>query len=266
MTIPTPTVNPGRPAATRTRCRTRRCRPACLTRRRLRGSRPSSSRRRPEGTTAPRLSAGSGAVGGDAVALPAAAPILASVSNPVPGGSPLASPGGAGTGVPGLALPQEVPGANLAPSAPTHVLSLGNRAPALAPHAAAQNRLPDNVVSIAPALEPRVGGAALGVPQVNAPVSEGAAKASPYYFTDGSLQGWQATPQDIVVPSNGLASPEAFGLPGDDALRELLAVHRDVPVSRASGGDVPRYFIDDAHAAEPSRKASCIAARIRRST
>ncbi|VWC94374.1 segregation protein B [Burkholderia lata] len=184
--------------------------------------------------------------------MPAAAPILASVSNPVPGGSPLAGPGGAGTGVPGLALPQgKVPGANLAPSAPTHVLSLGNRAPALAPHAAAQNGLPDNVVSIAPALEPRVGGAALGVPQVNAPAPEGAAKASPYYFTDGSLQGWQATPQDIVVPSNGLASPEAFGLPGDDALRALLAVHRDEPVSRAAGADVPRYFIDDAHAAEP---------------
>ncbi|ARF87339.1 cysteine desulfurase [Burkholderia cenocepacia] len=174
------------------------------------------------------------------------------MSNPVPGGSPLAGPGGAGTGVPGLALPQgKVPGANLAPSAPTHVLSLGNRAPALAPHAAAQNGLPDNVVSIAPALEPRVGGAALGVPQVNAPAPEGAAKASPYYFTDGSLQGWQATPQDIVVPSNGLASPEAFGLPGDDALRALLAVHRDVPASRASGADVPRYFIDDAQAAEP---------------
>ncbi|MCO8396161.1 cysteine desulfurase, partial [Burkholderia cenocepacia] len=198
------------------------------------------------------LSAGSGAVGGVPSALPAAAPILASVSNPVPGGSPLAGPGGAGTGVPGLALPQgKVPGANLAPSAPTHVLSLGNRAPALAPHAAAQNGLPDNVVSIAPALEPRVGGAALGVPQVNAPAPEGAAKASPYYFTDGSLQGWQATPQDIVVPSNGLASPEAFGLPGDDALRALLAVHRDVPASRASGADVPRYFIDDAQAAEP---------------
>ncbi|POM16327.1 Cysteine desulfurase [Burkholderia cepacia] len=198
------------------------------------------------------MSAGSGAVGGVPSALPAAAPILASVSNPVPGGSPLAGPGGAGTGVPGLALPQgKVPGANLAPSAPTHVLSLGNRAPALAPHAAAQNGLPDNAVSIAPALEPRVGGAALGVPQVNAPAPDGAAKASPYYFTDGSLQGWQGTPQDIVVPSNGLASPEAFGLPGDDALRELLAVHRDVPASRASGSEVPRYFIDETHAAEP---------------
>ncbi|EDT39947.1 cysteine desulfurase, SufS subfamily [Burkholderia ambifaria MEX-5] len=126
--------------------------------------------------------------------------------------------------------------------------------PALAPHAAAQNGLPDNAVSIAPAFEPRAGGAALGVPQVNAAAPEGAAKASPYYFTDGSLQGWQATPQDIVVPSNGLASPEAFGLPGDDALRALLAVHRDVPVGRASGAsgtDVPRYFIDDTHAAEP---------------
>lgn len=210
----------------------------------------------PGQATAPGLSAGSGAVGGVPSALPAAAPILASVSNPAPGGSPLAGPGGTGTGVPGLALPQgKAPGTNLAPSAPTHVLSLGNRAPALAPHAAAQNGLPDTVVSIAPALEPRIGGAALGVPQGNAAASEGAPKAapaaSPYYFTDGSLQGWQATPQDIVVPSNGLASPEAFGLPGDDALRDLLAVHRDVPVSRASGADVQRYFIDDTHAAEP---------------
>ncbi|MFH5253593.1 family 2A encapsulin nanocompartment cargo protein cysteine desulfurase [Burkholderia semiarida] len=252
MTIPTPIVNPG-VAAGDAHALPHATLPAGLPDPATLARLASEFFATPPGqATAPGLSAGSGAVGGVPSALPAAAPILASVSNPVPGGSPLAGPGGAGTGVPGLALPQgKVPGANLAPSAPTHVLSLGNRAPALAPHAAAQNGLPDNAVSIAPALEPRVGGAALGVPQVNAAAPEGATKASPYYFTDGSLQGWQATPQDIVVPSNGLASPEAFGLPGDDALRELLAVRRDVPVSRGSGADVPRYFIDDAQAAEP---------------
>ncbi|KVL40406.1 family 2A encapsulin nanocompartment cargo protein cysteine desulfurase [Burkholderia sp. MSMB1835] len=252
MTIPTPTVNPGL-AGGDAHGLPHASLPAGLPDPATLARLASEFFATPPGqATAPGLSAGSGAVGGVPSALPAAAPILASVSNPVPGGSPLAGPGGAGTGVPGLALPQgKAPGTNLAPSAPTHVLSLGNRAPALAPHAAAQNGLPDNVVSIAPALEPRAGGAALGVPQVSAAAPEGAAKASPYYFTDGSLQGWQATPQDIVVPSNGLASPEAFGLPGDDALRALLAVQRDVPVSHASGTDAPRYFIDDAQAAAP---------------
>ncbi|KVD39198.1 cysteine desulfurase [Burkholderia sp. ABCPW 11] len=252
MTIPTPTVNPGLAGAD-AHGLPHASLPAGLPDPATLARLASEFFATPPGqATAPGLSAGSGAVGGVPSALPAAAPILASVSNPVPGGSPLAGPGGAGTGVPGLALPQgKAPGTNLAPSAPTHVLSLGNRAPALAPHAAAQNGLPDNVVSIAPALEPRVGGAALGVPQVSAAAPEGAGKASPYYFTDGSLQGWQATPQDIVVPSNGLASPEAFGLPGDDALRALFAVQRDVPVSHASGTDVPRYFIDDAQAAAP---------------
>ncbi|AOI75158.1 family 2A encapsulin nanocompartment cargo protein cysteine desulfurase [Burkholderia sp. NRF60-BP8] len=252
MTIPTPTVNPGL-AGGDAHGLPHASLPAGLPDPATLARLASEFFATPPGqATAPGLSAGSGAVGGVPSALPAAAPILASVSNPVPGGSPLAGPGGAGTGVPGLALPQgKAPGTNLAPSAPTHMLSLGNRAPALAPHAAAQNGLPDNVVSIAPALEPRVGGAALGVPQVSAAAPEGAAKVSPYYFTDGSLQGWQATLRDIVVPSNGLASPEAFGLPGDDALRALLAVQRDVPVSHASGTDVPRYFIDDAQAAAP---------------
>ncbi|WP_175838920.1 family 2A encapsulin nanocompartment cargo protein cysteine desulfurase [Burkholderia anthina] len=256
MTIPTPTVNPGS-ATGDALAPPHAPLPAGLPDPAALARLASEFFATPPGqATAPGLSAGSGAVGGVPSALPAAAPILASVSNPAPAGSPLAGPGGTGTGVPGFALPQgKAPGANLAPSAPTHVLSLGNRVPALAPHAAAQNGLPDNAVSIAPAFEPRVGGAALGVPQASAAVSEGAVKAaptaSPYYFTDGSLQGWQATPQDIVVPSNGLASPEAFGLPGDDALRDLLAVQRDVPASRASGADVPRYFIDDAHAAEP---------------
>ncbi|KVO61415.1 family 2A encapsulin nanocompartment cargo protein cysteine desulfurase [Burkholderia stagnalis] len=260
MTIPTPTVNPGRPAGELPGAGAlpHAPLPAGLPDPATLARLASEFFSTPPGqATAPGVSAGSGAVGGVPSALPAAAPILASVSNPAPAGSPLAGPGGTGTGVPGLALQDKalgkVAGANLAPSAPTHVLSLGNRAPALAPHAAAQNGLPDSVVSIAPAFEPRVGGAALGVPQAAAAVNETspAAAPSPYYFTDGALQGWQATPQDIVVPTNGIASPEAFGLPGDDALRELLALNRHAPAQPAPQGAAPRYFVDDARAAEP---------------
>ncbi|RQQ45873.1 family 2A encapsulin nanocompartment cargo protein cysteine desulfurase [Burkholderia stagnalis] len=260
MTIPTPTVNPGRPAGELPGAGAlpHAPLPAGLPDPATLARLASEFFSTPPGqATAPGVSAGSGAVGGVPSALPAAAPILASVSNPAPAGSPLAGPGGTGTGVPGLALQDKalgkVAGANLAPSAPTHVLSLGNRAPALAPHAAAQNGLPDSVVSIAPAFEPRVGGAALGVPQAAAAVNETspAAAPSPYYFTDGALQGWQATPQDIVVPTNGIASPEAFGLPGDDALRELLALNRHAPAQPAPQGATPRYFVDDAWAAEP---------------
>jgi cysteine desulfurase / selenocysteine lyase len=212
----------------------------------------------------PDVSAGSGATGGLPSALPAAAPILASVSNPAPAGSPLAGPGGTGTGVPGFAPPQgKAPGLNLAPSAPTHVLSLGNRAPALAPHAAAANGLPDSAVSIAPALEPRAGGALLGVPPVREaassphapPATPAATGPSPFYFLHGAQNGWHGRAQDIDVPAHGRgqgqASPQAFGLPGDDALRDLVVFEpRSAGVSGASG-ESARYFIDEREAAVP---------------
>lgn len=154
----------------------------------------------PGGSASPALaSAGPGTGASPATsfasALPAAAPGLASASNPAPAGSPLAGPGGFGTGVPGASLPQgKVPGANLLPSAPTHVLSLGNRAPALVPHAAAQNGVPDRIATEVPALEPRFGGGALGVPQglgAQRPSANGGVPsaptgaASPYYFLTG---------------------------------------------------------------------------------
>lgn len=223
----------------------------------------------PPGTAvAPEVSAGSGAMGGVLSALPAAAPILASVSNPVPGGSPLAGPGGFGTGVPGAAPPQGiVPGINLAPSAPTHVLSLGNRAPALAPHAAAQNGLPDNVVTIAPALEPRVGGAALGVP---APQEDARAQArqassaspfySPFYFLADPQRSVRDTQPALAVPRDfmsDVADPRSFGLQTESDLRELLPLHR---FTQDEAGHAPSrqgslYVLDDARAAAQPREA-----------
>lgn len=224
---------------------------------------------------------GSSAVGALPSALPAAVPVLSTVTNPAPAGSPLAGPGGTGTGVPGVSVPAgRAPGSNLLPAAPTHVLTLGNRAPALAPHAAAQTGLPDNVATIAPALEPRVGGAALGVPPVQAhtpsrtaaatdansaglPVSthgaNGAQSApfSSFYFTDGPAYGWQRPTDDIVVPTGSGVNPQAFGLPSEDDLRSLLSVRRfpssDEPYRHAPAS-VP-YFLDGADAARDPRGA-----------
>nr|WP_260854266.1 family 2A encapsulin nanocompartment cargo protein cysteine desulfurase [Paraburkholderia sp. BCC1886] len=171
-----------------------------------------------------------GDVSGIAAALPAALPITApltsEIGNPAPAGSPLAGPGGTGTGVPGAALPQgQVAGSNLLPSAPTHVLSLGNRAPALLPHAAAQNGLPDNVVTVAPALDPRFGGAALGVPQghgAQRPSAGGAAPAAPdssapfYFLRDAGQPASSAASPELTVPVWNEVSAQSLGLPAAD--------------------------------------------------
>jgi cysteine desulfurase / selenocysteine lyase len=193
-----------------------------------------------------------------ASALPVAAPVLSTASNPAPAGSPLAGPGGFGTGVPGAAVPQgKAAGANLLPSAPTHVLSLGNRAPALVPHAAAQNGLPDSAVTVAPALEPRFGGAALGVPEGHGAqrpsaggVSSSSAPAavSPYYFLDeqaDTRRSGGSGGQDIVVPSSDAVTAQSFGLPGEEDLRSLLAVQRFPYDTGSQQGGASRYFVEE---------------------
>jgi cysteine desulfurase / selenocysteine lyase len=183
--------------------------------------------------------------------LPFTAPVFNEVSNPAPAGSPLAGPGGTGTGVPGAALPQgHLPGGNLLPSAPTHVLSLGNRAPALAPHAAAQNGLPDNAVTVAPALDPHFGGAALGVPEGHgaqrpsaggAPLPSAASHdaSSPYYFLGESAQERPSVgvSPDIVVPGWGEVTAQSFGLPGVD---EPLSASRFPYQTQGAGHAVPQ--------------------------
>ncbi|MDN7182575.1 SufS family cysteine desulfurase [Caballeronia sp. SEWSISQ10-4 2] len=182
--------------------------------------------------------------------LPLAAPALASASNPAPPGSPFAGPGGAGTGVPGLSLPQgKAAGANLLPSAPTHVLSLGNRVPALAPHAVSQNNAPDSVASAAPALEPRFGGAALGVGVPDVAQRDQPA-ASPFYFLRdaGASSG---AGRELPLPSHDVPTAEPLGLPSIDELRSFGSVS-GLERAVSAGGEPDRtgsfYFLDNARA------------------
>ncbi|WP_411181791.1 family 2A encapsulin nanocompartment cargo protein cysteine desulfurase [Paraburkholderia saeva] len=194
--------------------------------------------------------------------LPYAAPVLAEAGNPAPAGSPFAGPGGTGTGIPGAALPQgHVPGGNLLPAAPTHVLSLGNRAPSLVPHAVAPNGVPDTVTTVAPALDPRFGGAALGVSEglgAQRPPAGGAPlpTSSPYYFLgESGLPGAASGgAPDIVVPHWNDVSAQSFGLPGVDQPLSAQAFPYDASVGAVPGAGAPghtasRYFVDDAAAA-----------------
>ncbi|MDF3831940.1 family 2A encapsulin nanocompartment cargo protein cysteine desulfurase [Cupriavidus basilensis] len=182
---------------------------------------------------------------------PAAAQSLPVVNNPAPPGTPVAGPGGTGTGVPGAAIPQgHVPGANLLPAAPTHVLSLPNRAPALRPTAVAQNGLPDTVATVAPALESRFGGQTLGVPHAAAP-SPHTPAAPAYYFLEGAgrdLHGGPAglreiatfgDPLSLQLPQQGQGA-YGHGHAGPEALPRALspagvpfdvnAIRRDFPI------------------------------------
>jgi cysteine desulfurase/selenocysteine lyase len=188
-------------------------------------------------------SLGSGSGESLSAGLPVAAPVLASASNPVPPGSPLAGPGGAGTGVPGLSLPQgKAQGANLLPSSPTHVLSLGNRVPALAPHAVSQNNVPDSVTSAAPALEPRFGGAALGVGAPDAGLRDQSA-SSPFYF----LRDTSAS-RELPLPSHDVPTAESLGLPSLDDLRSFNGRERSVSTSGEPDRSGSFYFLDNARA------------------
>lgn len=152
--------------------------------------------------------------------------------NMAPAGSPLSSPAGLGPGVPGTPIPQgQIPGSNLIPAAPGGVLSLANRLPSALPHAVAGNGLPDTVTTVAPAFEPRAGGAALGVPEA-------------YYFL-----------------ANGHGQPSPGGRPAAAdpldalALQSLLPPASVTPVSPSAGlpstapanvSPTPAYYFVDA--------------------
>jgi cysteine desulfurase/selenocysteine lyase len=169
-------------------------------------------------------------------------------ANIAPPGSPLVSPAGFGPGVPGTPIPQgQIPGTNLIPASPTQVLSLGNRAPALAPVAPAGNGVPDKLFSAGPAYDPRSGGGLLGVPESSGGLggARPQAGASPYYFLSDSYgqpsaASAPATPDAHHLPSpsipehRSLTAPPATGIPGAAS-----------PSSAPSPSTTPQYYFVD---------------------
>jgi cysteine desulfurase/selenocysteine lyase len=180
-------------------------------------------------------------------ALPGSAGGVPVPANPHPAGVNL-PPGHAGpaspAAVPFGAIP---PGANLAPTSPQAPANALAATPALVPHAQAGNGLPDSVVTAAPAVDSRAGGAALGVPHAYAAALPNAAPAtassalprdageSPFYFIGAPGASAFGIPAAAdappVAPPDDRTTALSFGLPGADALRDLLA--GSAPVSRS---------------------------------
>lgn len=155
-----------------------------------------------------------------------------------------------------------VPGANVAPTSPQSVLSLGSSTPSLVPHAVAGNGVPEHAVTAAPANDGRLGGIALGVPEAYAaslPSTAGTShhpgrdpRSAPYYFL-GETSAYDSPPDhrtDTGVPAFSTA-PESSSpaLPGTDDLRGLLTTDAVSPAS-APARAVPStnspgfYFVD----------------------
>ena len=191
--------------------------------------------------------------------------------NLAPAGSPLVSPAGFGPGVPGTPIPQgQVPGTNLIPASPTPVLSLAHRAPALLPHAAAGNGLPDTVVTQLPAYQPRFGSGVLGVPEASGASASEATKhpagsaASPFYFVSDSFghpsAGVPATPGGWGAERSAQVKEEPAQRAGDteqSALAPSLLAPQ-TPLARAAAGlsgATPHYYFVDSLAVPKSRVA-----------
>ena len=147
-------------------------------------------------------------------------------ANPQPAGLSL-PPGSAGPSTPAAvpfgALP---PGANLAPASPQAPANAGASLPALRPHAVTPTGVPDLAIEAAPAYDGRLGGPALSVPQGAGLSNAPAVARAPYYFLSESgprNAGSSTDAPDIAVPRNDRLDAESFGLPGADALRDLLS-------------------------------------------
>ena len=182
--------------------------------------------------------------------VPVFPPGVQAPANIAPPGSPLVSPAGFGPSVPGTPIPQgQVPGTNLIPASPTQVLSLGNRAPALLPHATSANGVPDQVTSAVPAYEPRFGSGLLGVPEaqgasVGQAASHPAAGALPFYFL-GDAYG-QPSPGGRGTDSTPRVHDELGSFPfARSGSGGLQGPPTSPPSAAPSASSEPRYYFVD---------------------
>lgn len=204
------------------------------------------------------------ALPGGASAEPARVPAAGGVpvpGNPLPAGLSL-PPGAAGPSTP-VAVPFGAvpPGANLVPASPQSPANAAASAPSLLPHGPAPNGAPDHAVTAAPALDGRIGGQVLGVPQASGGALPRAVAAiptaAPFYFlehrhpsTSGDLDGVAA--QGASAPGRGQDRVQArpFSLPGEGDLKALLggigAAIEPAPPPVATGGSPAFYFLNPA--------------------
>ena len=177
-------------------------------------------------------------------------------TNPLPGGTSL-GPFGNGPALPGTIAP----GANVVPTNPQSGANQVASTPSLVPRSAAPNGLPDNAAIVPPAVDGRVGGIALGVPEAyaaalpavnEAPPAGAPLPSTPYYFLgESSAYPSTASAGDVAVPREDRVTAQSFGLPGGDELRALLltdAKGAGAPVAQPASGQTtdtsPYYFVD----------------------
>ena len=176
-------------------------------------------------------------------------------AQPAPPGLSLPSVLTSGPATPSvLPLGAAAPVANLVPSSPQHAAAHGASVPALVPHAAAPNGLPEHAATVPPTLDGRLGSHALGVPQAvpatspasgspsrPAPGSIGVpSSGAPYYFLSHAGPGPGASEASVAPVGSAPA-----GVPQD---ADLLALLRGD--AAPAGGGAPAaapsafYFLD----------------------
>ncbi|EGI77193.1 family 2A encapsulin nanocompartment cargo protein cysteine desulfurase [Hylemonella gracilis] len=206
----------------------------------------------------------------------AALPTAAGSAAPTPptGGVPVAgTPQPAGLSLPSVltsgpstptatAEPGPPPGLNVAPQSPQALASGLASAPALVPHAQAGHGVPDHAVQAAPGYDGRLGSGVLSVPQAPAAYSADIPHVAPsqagggspvhgiasgYYFL-GESQDRAPAPAVPSGTADDRVSARSWGLPGDEALRALLADpgRRDGVPGGANAPAPGFYFLDHA--------------------